>query len=349
MQLNASRAYLDAKTSLQQAAGDVDPIVRANAVEAMAQVMGKDAGPTIMQGLSSENVPVVFASAMAAGDVQYESAKPKLLELARLEGPDKRVLAAVIYALNRLGVTSYNDFLPRLLFHREPQVRSVAAMAMGKIGKTSYIQRLERLEELPQPPLVELQVVEAKARLGDPQALYTLESFTKGIYLDDRLMAIRTLAQVNAPRAAKVCRDLLEDDRNQPRVRVVAAEGLGRLGVESPEGFRYAKACASDPQGVLRRVRGPQRQVEAVEVTSLAQLSAVALGWLGYDAAVDTLHPMLRNQNGTVRVAAAMSIMRLLPEQAGGNEPEPVSPSGASPAGSSPETLPKLRTSGFDD
>ncbi|MDY6913686.1 MAG: HEAT repeat domain-containing protein [Planctomycetota bacterium] len=356
--IDASRAYIDARTAIRQAAEDQDPVTRSRAIEALAETVADQAGGLFTQALSDPNPTVRYAAAMALGDVKYAPGKKTLLKMAETDEPDKRVLCAVIYALYRLGDDRYAGELGGLLFDKEKLVRSCAAQAMGRMREPSAIGPLKTLQSDEHDAAVELQIVESLAMLGDARSRELLESYTKRTpYLDDRLIAIQAIPEVAAqsPRAVQTLSDLLSK-RHPTTVRLAAAGALARLGVVDEGGYELCIQAVQDPDTVL--LEGPEkaRRVTPADASSLQALAAISLGWMNQEEAVDVLHPLLASPNGIVRVAAGMSILNLLSDYGFGGEPARRKPAEMAPAKPSATSRParrpkrrKLHTAGAKD
>jgi HEAT repeat protein len=330
---------MDARSVLRRALDDRDDFARSHAIEALAETMGAQSGPTFAQALSDASPAVRFAAAMAIGDAKYAPAKDRLLRMSQdkqLE-PDRRVMPAVIYALFRLGNDTYAGDLYALLFDKEKEVRSNAALAMGRMQEVSAIGPLQTRLAEEQESQVRLQIIEALAVLGEEASALSLESYTKKTpFLDERLVAIPAMAKVRSSTAPLVLRELL-DPRQPPRVRAAAAGALAMLGEYNAEAYEFCLDAARDPEGVTRKAYG-RSGAAAIELTSLQQLAAIALGWMNNEGAVNVLHPLLGSPDSGVRIAAGMSILRLLsayqeqPPPAAVTEPPPPAP----PAPSAP-------------
>ena len=315
--IDPQMAFIDASAALRQAADDPDPVTRANAIEAIAQTTGVTEGAIFEQGLDDPYPAVRFAAAMAIGDMLYEPARDLLVRMARREDedrraePDKRVFCGVIYALHRLGDTSVTAQLGPLLFDAEKEVRSNAAMVMGGIAEPSALPALRMRLGDEHDPAVQLQIVEAMATLGDSGSAALMESYTKTQFLEDRLVAISAMERVRSGRAGAVLRGLLTEAQ-PPRVRVAAVGALGRMGETSDQGRWICTRAARNPKRFLRESRIVQGESSDVEILSLQRLAAISLGWMKDQNAIGVLHPLLKSDDGPVRVAAAMSILRLL-------------------------------------
>lgn len=317
VKVDPQKAYIDARTTLRQATDDPNPETRAPALEALSSTAGIKAGAVYKQALSSKYPAVRFAAAMAIGDVKYRAAIDALSGMARLKGedaraePDKRVFSAVVYALHRLGDSTHTGKLGDLLFDDEKEVRANVAMIMGRLGEPSATVPLATRLSVEHDPSVELQLVEALAILGESQYITLMEAYTKMQWLEDRLIAISAMERIRAARAPLVLREMMRS-RQPPRVRVAAAGALAALGEVDDGGYRLCLRAVRDPDGMLLSHPGSGGAVSNVEVNSLQRLAAISLGKMKRAEAVNVLHPLLGSQDGGVRVAAAMSILRLL-------------------------------------
>ena len=308
-----SRVYLDARTTLRQAAEDPNPEVRTKALEALAATEGREAGALMMQSLQDQHGPVRFAAAMAVGEVRYEAARPLLLAMAKDPQTPAKLLCAVIYGLHRTGDYSYTTELGRLLNDEDKWIRATAAMVMGRLGEPSAKQVLDDLRRGERDAVVQLQVIEALAALGDQRASAILRAFTKSQFLEDQIIAVQGLGRVRNPGSVYFLRKLMRNGREDPTVRVAAAGSLGQLG--EPSGYDLAMRAVLNPQKVLRSARGRRAGLLEAEITNLQSLAVLALGDMGEAKAVEQIHPLVFSTKGTVRVAACKSILQLLKGQ----------------------------------
>src|SRR5438105_3938408 len=90
-----------ARQEITSAFASNDPIVRAHALEAIKDSVGKEMGASVVTGLSDREPVVRFAATMAAGEMRLEKAKPQLTPLADDEDASVRIGAR--FALHRLG------------------------------------------------------------------------------------------------------------------------------------------------------------------------------------------------------------------------------------------------------
>ena len=314
--INFNRARTDAIAKLRQAADNPDAVTRANAIEAMSRTLGAKVGDIYKRALQDPYPAVRFTAVMAIGDIKYAPGKLILLEMAQDKGksakaePDKRVYCAVIYALNQLGYESYTTDLGQLLFDDEKEVRASAAMVMGKLGNPSGSLPLKKRLQLEQEPSVELQLVEALAILGDQRSIDLLESYTKMQFLDDRLVAVSAMEKIPSTRTQQVLKSLVAETK-YPRVRVAACGALAKMGITSTPYYDLCVRGVKAPEQMLLNAVKKRREISDIEVSSLQRLAGISLGLMDNPKAINVLHPLLGSQDGSVRVAAAMSIIRL--------------------------------------
>ena len=338
---------IDARATLFQSASSTDPVTRGHAIEALGECLGPSAGGVYVQGLSDKNATVRFAAAMVVGDLAYAGALARLEAMSadkRVE-PDRRVFCAVLYALHRLGKVDRTSELGGLLFDPEQEVRAHAVMAMGKIGEPSAIGPMKTLLGDEVNLKVRWQLYESLAMLGDAASLQSLEAFARYPDLQLQLAAVQAMGRTRMESAPRVLRVLLAK-RNSPQIRLAAAGVLAKLGEIDPSGHKLCLAAARDPRRVLARAGG-----ETADVSQVRQLAGRALGWMGGPDAVAALAKMLGAEDGSVRVQAALGLLRVL-----GRGPAAVGPKTAPARGDSPRRdrglgghQPKMHTAGGKD
>ena len=350
MQIDPVRTYGDARITLRQAAEDSNPKVRTNALEALASTDGSASGEVMLQSLRDDHVPVRFAAAMAIGDIRYGPAKPTLLKMIKDTNDQPKLKCAMIYALHRLGDDSYTGQLGEMIQHEDKWVRATAAMIMGRMGEPGAAAPLKSLQRTDYDPVVQLQVVEALSQLGDERSFVLLETFTKSQYMEDRIIAVQALGKLTNARSVFILRQLLKDKKQEPAVRAAAAGSLARRG-EQVETELPLK-CVANPEGVLRKFRGKDARIPSAEVASLRVIAILATEYMPDPVVSDTLAPFLRSPDGTVRVASAKAILRLL--RAYKSSADPLDrPKTTKPAvedkGGKPAVRPKLHSAGGKD
>ncbi len=283
-------AYLHdaAKQELFADAQAADPVLRANAIEALQNTLGADAADVILRGLADPDFLVRFASAMAAGKLRLNAAYPTLQNL--LDDPDDNVKVGVRFALHRLGDTTHSHDLELLAHNPNRAVRGNVALALGMLGEPSAIHILHAMAVDPEP-IVRLQVAEAMWRLGNQDGLKTLVVGTISEYPDDQMICLIALAGPRDSRVAPHLMGKLTSDYIE--VDLVAARALGMVGSDAGYAVAQKGAASADP-----------RQ---------KSLAALAFGEIGRSDAQDILRPMLKDQTPPVRLAAATAILQLKP------------------------------------
>lgn len=342
--ISTDNAYIDARTTLLQAAVSNDPMTRTYAMEGIGKRLGPAEAGTLMQGLDDQAVTVRFAAAMSLGDLAYPPAEGAMEQLILNPDTDQRVVCAAIYCLYRLGNTKYASQLGAILNSDFKFGRATAAMVMGKMGETSAIKPLQSLLADEQDPTVRLNTIEALARLGDQRSMRVLESYAKGYYLDLRLAAIPTLAELRPPGVERLLLSLLSNE-NPPRVRITAGGGLGTLGQADDDTYDMCLAAAAKPLAFYQATYGKDKTFKPHEVSSLQRLAALGLGHIRRRGAIDKLHNLLQSPNGGVRVSAAMAILEIVNRKPATPRPGPASRKPTTPH----ENPPRLHSAGGKD
>lgn len=308
---------------LYRAAEDRDAYTRAKAIEAMVGVLGERAGDVYIRALDDPEMNVRFAAAMAVGDLRYAPAKGRILGMAKrkVAGAERYgvVYCGVIYALRRLGHAQreHTRELTELLFCEDEEARANTALVLGRLGEPSAIVPLRGLYDDKNGTVkVRLQALESMARLGDRRSMATLESHAGEPFPVAKLVAIRAMGELGSDRTVLILRSIVESEDHQPQARVLAAGSMARLGTVTDYAYNLCLTSAGDPDGVMRTALGEAYGPTTAGpemITMLRGLASISLGWMKRPHAVDVLAGLLDNTDGGVRVAAAMSILRLLP------------------------------------
>ena len=303
------RTYNDARIVLYQAAEDPDPRVRCKAIEALAESDGPDAGAIMLQSLKDNCDPVSFSAAMAIGDVRYGPAKPVLQEMIKVDVQPK-LKCAMIYALHRLGDDSYTGELGGMIQDTDKWVRATAAMIMGRMGEPGAMEPLKSLHRTDYDPVVQLQVVEAMSQLGDERAFVLLETFAKGQYMEDRIIAVQALGRLSNARSLVVLRQLMDARQQEPAVRVAAAGSLAKRGEQVDSEFPLKAAV--EPEVVLRRFQGRAADISPRDINNLRIIAILTLEYVPDPVVPGNLAAFLNSSDGGVRVASAKALLHLL-------------------------------------
>jgi HEAT repeats len=173
--------------------------------------------------------------------------------------------------------------LRRLLADRDPEVRTVAARALGKLGPVAVAPLLQALTaRRPVPANI---VTMALVRAGAAGAEELIGGLDPARPVRVRVVAAELLGQLGALSAAAALERTLAEDPELP-ARTAAARSLGRLGL--PEAVAPLLAALDED-----------------EPLELRMAAALALGKIGADAAVTALTQLLRGSETALARAAA--------------------------------------------
>lgn len=280
--------------------------VRANAVEALSEAPSR-LRPVMPAALEDDNLGVRSVALMAMG-------KLRMCELAAfahdlLEDRSPFVRASAVYALHRCERDQSPEPLAAMLFGSDdPKLRAHAAFLLGEIGDRSAAPML-RQAAAARPPqrardiearLMQLQIAEALAKLGDSSQLHTIQAalfVSRPEELEATALAVQILGELRARVSENDIRNLIayRDETNRPmppEIRLSAALALAKLG--RSEAVTIGRELAEHENGQVRA------------------LAAMVLGEAGLEEDLVKLERMLEDENGLVRVSAAGAILNSL-------------------------------------
>jgi len=278
-----------AKSVIDEMLASNDAFIRANAVEAIQNTVGKEGAASIKQALNDPQPVVRFAAAMASGTLQLPQTKSTLWEMANAD-TDPSVRVAARYGLHRLGDTRLSHDLEKSAVDVNKAVRANTAMVLGRLGEPSAVNVLRTMVN-DRERAVRIQVFEALWRLGDDQGLENLVASSVSQAPDDQIIATIALAEprdqrVSGPVYSNLVSDYVETS-------LAAARAMGMLG--SDAGYTIAQGGTRSPD--------PRIKV----------MAALALGAIGRSDAQPSLTRLLGDQNPNVQLAAATAILQLKP------------------------------------
>lgn len=202
-------------------------------------------------------------------------------------GAVRRAHAAELLGL--LRQPDARDDLVRLLRDHDPEVRIVAARALGELGDVSAAQPL--LESLVRTRSVPLRVVaRSLARLG-PGTAPTLVDGLRSENALTRAVCAEIAGLLGVTAAHSTLLDVVEHDSDDD-VRIRAARALGRIGL---------------PAGLPALVRA----TDADKPAALRAVAARALGDLGGPGPVEFLEVLLSDANHRVAANAGQALARV--------------------------------------
>jgi len=286
----------EARHVIQAALADVDAVARVNAIEVVATTGRVELMPLVQRLLQDPIVPVRYAAALAAGDLQYAPAERMLTPL--LKDPDSNVIIAASYAVGRLGATQYLEVIRKAIESPDQEVRANSAFLLGKIGDRGALRLLKWVQEDKESSeKVRFQAMEARAKLGDEDVLQRLWAIVLSAYADDRVLGLRAIGALGTRQARDIIATKLEDQVLE--VRLVAAEQLGVLGdtTGEPEVLEVFK----------KNLTAGTDRIAAQRVNVLASL---AIGHIGTPALTKYLPQLLKNESKYVRIAAAKAVFQ---------------------------------------
>lgn len=155
-----------------------------------------------------------------------------------------RITALASLSPDEVGVNA--DVVARALLDPDPDVRITAASVLPT-GGSRAARPLEAV--LDHTSADRDAALLAAGRLTDRSLLGVLYRHARADHVTNRVLAARALAQQNPVDAEPVLVTLLQDV--DPRVRVAAAEGLGRMGHHGS--LLPLRALLDDPQWIVRR------------------------------------------------------------------------------------------------
>ena len=315
--VDRARIRQDAIIALRQAAGDNIASTRFVALEAIPAALGAQGGAICKQALGDPSPEVRTAAAMGIGDLRHVPAKEKLQRMVmyKIQGAerDARAYCAVVYALHQVGDETHTTHLGSLLFDREKEVRATVAAVMGKMRLKAAISPLKSALADERDHDLKFELTRALARCGDKSSLRRMEAHTRDQFVDEQIIAVRAMLELQSPMCRAIFSSLAANDKS-PRVRTVAAGGLAALGYERPALFSYCVRAAMEPRKLMKEALGDRRKPTDKQIHFLQSLAATALGEFKHPQAIDIVGKLLKSSDPGVRVAAAASILKAIPQ-----------------------------------
>lgn len=304
---------------LQNASADSWALARANALEGLQKAPTR-VEPIARAALVDENLGVRFVAAMTIGELHLVSSVAQVRPL--LDDPDLSVQIAAIYALAANGVDVDRNPLARTLMSGPMRARSQAAFILGELGDPSAIPLLRDAARRLNGPnaqafsraqrrILQLQIAEALAHLGETDVLHTLraalypasedefEATALAIQILGRLKDKDSAAQLiqlvtyATPETARDTDPMKRQYVYPPEVRLAAATSLAKMGY--PDGA-YVGSQYQDSQDEALR----------------AQV-AFLYGAIGGPGELGQLQRMMEDDSSIlVRIASAAAILDAL-------------------------------------
>jgi len=287
---------------LLQAAGSAEPLLRANAIEAL-HAAPERLEPVVRRGLGDENQGVRFVAAMTVGRQRLTSLAGRVEPL--LADDSMSVRAAAIYALRRCGRKADLNPLAGMIMSADPTVKANAAMVLGELGDRSAVPMLREAVGRESPrasrarvKIVDLQIAEAMVKLGQESQLEVIRAalFAPVEQGEITVLACQMCGQLRDEAYAPSLLDKAtrEGRRQEPaEIRLAAAGALAQM---DPR-----RAPIEVPMAYVGSDR-PELRVQA----------AATLGSFPADERVlESVRGLMDDPDPMVQVAAAGAILRL--------------------------------------
>lgn len=294
-----------ALTLLQSMATGGSPEERSNALEALSATPARLSG-VVEPALTDESPGLRAVAAMVVGKSRYEGAGELLMPLAKDQS--WMVRSAGIYALKRTGKPVDPTALATMLTDRAPRIRAQAAFILGELGEPSALgplreaarENLSRANAA-EARIMELQIAEARVKLGDESALADIRTAlfpARSEDLEATALACQIVGQVKDQASVNQLINLTKqkDDAGAPmpaEIRLAAAGALAKMGRQPRNASAIGREYVSNSTDAVR-----------------AQ-AAYVLGESGDLDALPMLEQLLADQVGRVRVSAAAAIAKM--------------------------------------
>jgi len=283
-----------------------NPVIRAQAIEALHDVAPEQGLPWFREALSDPHAGVRFAACIVLGTMRHEPSKP-LLE-RRLEDDNQSVKAAAIYAMHQLGDASRTAQLAELLLYASDETtRANTALVLSKLAEPGAVKLLERAMS-DASSLVRLQVLEAMALLGDPGASEQLTMHAHGGPGPWQVTALLAVARSEMPNRVPLLEHRFRYGK-YVETQLAAARGLGWVGRN--DGYDLACRMLRFNRPAFNE-RNPD-DTAGNQVMRIRSMAALALGAIGDERALPELQDALDSQDDMrVRLAAAAGLAEIL-------------------------------------
>jgi len=280
------------------------PLLRANGIEALQPVPTR-VEPVARAALTDANLGVRYTAAMTLGKLSLCESTPMVRPL--LGDPEPIVQAAAILALKRCGVATDPTPLADLLFSSDPKKRSIAAFVLGEMGDKSAVPMLRSAAKetggagLPvEQRLLQMQIAEAMAKLGDPEALQAVRA---ALYpgadeeYEVAVLAAQILGELKDRAAVRELVNRIEERTDgtfttPPELRLAAAGALAKMGYR--DGAYVAEQNATSAVAPIR-----------------AQ-AAYVFGETVGEEGLARLEMLMDDQDPQVQLAAAAAIIKVV-------------------------------------
>ena len=292
----------EATRIVREGLADENPLIRVNAIEAVAVTRQIRLMPKVRRLLKDEFVPVRFVAALAVGDLEYSLAESSIAQLLKDENENVRIAAA--YARARLGSPDSLKLFRSAIASNDQTVRANAALLLGKSGDKSDLTRKALWWTLSRDSddKVIFQAAEAIAMLGDERIIPRVWTMLISKYADVRVIGIRAMGALGTREAKNALITMLDDDILE--VRLAAAEQLGML-----------KDTIGEPEVLDVFTKNLTAGLNKKALERVNVRTALAIGRIGTPRLIKFLPRFLKDESKPVRIAAAMAVFQCITDE----------------------------------
>jgi len=232
-----------ATSALIQALNDEDFGVRMNACDALGNIGDERATPKLIELLKDKHSQVKISAISALGSIRdVESVAPliKILE----EGDDSRVRLAAIQVLGKLGDKRAVLVLTNTLTDSDVVIRKASAKSLGEIrAEEGFSSLIDALGD--KDMNVRRNAAESLGNLGNKEAIKPLNKrLKKEQDLMSKVVISRALSLLGSKKGLKVA--LKGTESKDFRIRIVACETLGNIGINNEKVINVLKEALND-------------------------------------------------------------------------------------------------------
>ncbi len=279
-------------------------VIACNAIESLVRVAPEYGLPAYRRARRSSSPLVRYAGYVALGEVRERGSLSAIV--AGVRDPDPRVRLAAAFAACRCGKDGYARLLVRGLTDLpDENLRADAAWLIGCLEEPraeKWLRAALRFPANQKSNRVTLHINWALAMLGQADAVQQLILFAQGDTVT-RIDALLILAELGDSEACDILRYFLDPSEDYLEARLVAARGLGRLGMRDGYELATRMMTFTDPDP------NAEDRDRTMRVRSLA---AHALGEIGDPRALGSLRQTAADPaDQRLQVAAAYAICRI--------------------------------------
>ncbi len=300
MVVDGDTVHKSALSILQKATESSNPLIRANAIEALRYAQSNVLETIVRIGLGDENRGVRFVATMLIGEQHLCNLTPFLEPL--LLDESESVQAAAMFSKYKCGNRVNLNPLSAMLNSKNPELRGNAAMIFGKLGNESSIKLLrDALQSMPSTitpirrRLINLQVAESLVLLGDTDELEVIRAaiFSSSKEAELTAIACQIAGRLHDIEVTSTLESImLTPNRYPDEIRLIAATALAEI-----------NPSRMPMEAVLR--------FTSSDSANLRSQSAIALGVQGNQLSLGPLALMMEDYDPLVQISAAGAVLRI--------------------------------------